>query len=263
MLGQGGDEETGGKMKRMLYITDSMTREELDSDGSLFTAPIDSPSSSKAEVAEKISKELTKQDGEKDKKKKKAPVKVRMTGRARRVAKGSGTSVREVEEFLVQYKMVAGMVKKMGGKQGWLKQMQGAAGGRRPGGVGGGMPALPPGVSREQIMQMQNSLPPDIKAQLRQPGGREKLLQQIQSGNMPPGLTGMPGMGGMGGGGGFPGLGALGNMFGGGGGGGPGGGGMPDMAQMQQMMSQMGGMGGLQNMMKGMMGGGGGAGAGR
>ncbi len=58
--------------------------------------------------------------------------------------------------------------------------MQGAGAGGK-----GKMPTpgmLPPGMSREQVMQMQNALPPEIKAQLRQPGGREKLLQQIQSG---------------------------------------------------------------------------------
>lgn len=90
----------------------------------------------------------------------------------------------------------------------------------------GGMP------SREQISAMQASLPPEIKAQLRQPGGREKLLQQLQSGNVPPGLANMPGMGGMGGMGGLPGMGGM-------------GGGMPNMAQMQQMMQGMGGMGGM------------------
>ncbi|PWN52950.1 SRP54-domain-containing protein [Violaceomyces palustris] len=238
MLGGGGaggenDEAAGSKMKRMIYITDSMTPEELDSDGSLFTAPIKSAADEGGEDEEgeeEDEKEKGKGDSRKalttvqemkKKKKKKAPVKVRMTGRARRVARGSGTSVREVEEFLMQYRMVAGMVKKMGGKAGWLKQMSGGAG--KPG-SGGGMPRLPPGMSMDQVAQMQNALPPEIKAQLRQPGGRERLLQQIQSGNIPPGLAGMPGMMGGGAGGGFPGLGGL------------GGGGMPDMAQMQQMM---------------------------
>jgi len=59
------------------------------------------------------------------------------------------------------------------GKAGLFKQMQGGAGGK------GKMPTpgmLPPGMSREQVMQMQNALPPEIKAQLRQPGGREKAF---------------------------------------------------------------------------------------
>lgn len=219
LLGGGeNDEAAGSKMKRMIYITDAMTREELDSDGSMFTAPI----RSKAAAASSTELVETSDASGKKKKKKKAPAKVRMTARARRVARGSGTSVREVEEFLMQYRMVSGMVKKFGGKAGWLKQMQG-------GGVGGGKPTpgmLPPGMTREQVMQMQNALPPEIKAQLRQPGGREKLLRDIQSGNLPPGMAGLPGMG----------------M----------GGGMPDLSQMMQ---SMGGMGGMMNMMKGMMGG--------
>jgi signal recognition particle subunit SRP54 len=39
--------------------------------------------------------------------------------RARRVAKGSGTSVREVEELLAQARMMAGMAKQAGGQNGW------------------------------------------------------------------------------------------------------------------------------------------------
>lgn len=237
MSGGGNDEEAGRKMKKMIFITDSMTREELDSDGSLFFAPVSRKKKEKKpdeaggkQVASTST--AASSSKEKDAKGKKEKVPVRMTARARRVAKGSGTSVREVEEFLMQYRMISKMVKSMGGKAGWMKRMQGAKGGAG----GGGMPApgqLPPGMSREQVAKMQNALPPEIKAQLRQPGGREKLLQQLQSGNIPPEMAGM--MGGMGGpGGGLGGLGGLANMMGG-----------------------MGGMGGLQSMMQNMMGGGG------
>lgn len=74
---QGMDDEEGStKMKRMIYICDSMTAKELDSDGKMF---IEQPT--------------------------------RMT----RIAHGSGTSVREVEDLLTQHKMMAGMAKKMGG----------------------------------------------------------------------------------------------------------------------------------------------------
>ena len=45
----------------------------------------------------------------------------RQPDRIRRVARGSGVSVREVQEFLSQYKKCAAMVKKMGGKKGLLK----------------------------------------------------------------------------------------------------------------------------------------------
>ena len=86
---QGSDEEGSLRMKRMIYITDSMTATELDSDGSLFM-------------------EMGK-DGKP----------VDLTWRVTRVARGSGTSVREVEELLCQYRMMANMAKQAGGKNGW------------------------------------------------------------------------------------------------------------------------------------------------
>ena len=107
----GSDEEGSLRMKRMIYITDSMTAEELDSDGSLFL-----------EVGK---------DGKP----------TGLTWRITRVAKGSGTSVREVEELLCQYRMMANMAKQAGGKNGWIQaiqKMQSAAGGRGRG--AGGMP---------------------------------------------------------------------------------------------------------------------------
>lgn len=119
------DEEGSLKLKRMIYICDSMTDKELDSDGRLF---LDQPS--------------------------------RMT----RVAKGSGTFVREVEDLLTQQRMMAGMAKKMGGnmknmqraqsamtgpnKQQQIAAMQkrlqsmGGGGGGGMGGLGGMMPDI-------------------------------------------------------------------------------------------------------------------------
>ncbi len=108
---QGSDEEGALRMKRMIYITDSMSSTELDSDGSLFM-------------------EFGK-DGKP----------TSLTWRVTRVARGSGTTVREVEELLCQYRMMANMAKQAGGKNGWLQAMQkiqGAAGGRGRG--AGGMP---------------------------------------------------------------------------------------------------------------------------
>jgi signal recognition particle subunit SRP54 len=86
---QGSDEEGSMRMKRMIYITDSMSSAELDSDGTLFM-------------------EMGK-DGKP----------MGLTWRVTRVAKGSGTSVREVEELLCQYRMMANMAKQAGGKNGW------------------------------------------------------------------------------------------------------------------------------------------------
>lgn len=87
---QGSDEEGSMRLKRMIYITDSMTAIELDSDGSLFM-----------EMG-KDSKPIG------------------LTWRVTRVARGSGTSVREVEELLCQYRMMANMAKQAGGKNGWF-----------------------------------------------------------------------------------------------------------------------------------------------
>jgi signal recognition particle subunit SRP54 len=86
---QGSDEEGSMRMKRMIFITDSMTAAELDSDGSPFM---------------EIGKDGKPTD---------------LTWRVTRVARGSGTSVREVEELLCQYRMMANMAKQAGGKNGW------------------------------------------------------------------------------------------------------------------------------------------------
>ena len=110
----GSDEDASLRMKRMIFITDSMTSVELDSDGTPFM-------------------EFGK-DGK--------PTGV--TWRVTRVARGSGTSVREVEELLCQYRMMANMAKQAGGKNGWMQavqKMQQAAGGRGRGANGMPTPA--------------------------------------------------------------------------------------------------------------------------
>jgi signal recognition particle subunit SRP54 len=130
---QGSDEEGSLRMKRMIFITDSMTAMELDSDGSPFM-------------------EMGK-DGKP----------IDLTWRVTRVARGSGTSVREVEELLCQYRMMANMAKQAGGKNGWcglknlnlshfpahsvrsrlqaMQKMQAAAGGKGRGANGMPTPA--------------------------------------------------------------------------------------------------------------------------
>lgn len=85
----GNEEETSAKLKRMIFITDAMRADELDSDGLIFVQ-FD-----------------------------KAGNPIGLNKRARRVAQGSGTSVREVEELLAQARMMAGMAKQAGGQNGW------------------------------------------------------------------------------------------------------------------------------------------------
>ena len=130
---QGSDEEGALRMKRMIYITDSMSSAELDSDGSLFL-------------------EFAK-DGKP----------IGLTWRVTRVAQGSGTTVREVEEVLCQYRMMANMAKQAGGKNGWLQAMQkvqSATGGRGRG--AGGMPT-PAQIQAMQVRALMKDTIPILR----------------------------------------------------------------------------------------------------
>jgi len=196
----GSDEEGSMRMKRMIFITDSMTAAELDSDGSPFL-------------------ELGKDGKPAD-----------ITWRVTRVARGSGTSVREVEELLCQYRMMASMAKQAGGKNGWIQgiqKMQAAAGGRGRGANGMPTPA--------QIQQMQRAMPPgmlqQMQRQMRNGGGMQEMMKammQGQGGDMGDMEEMQKMMAQMGGG-----LGGLGGL----------GGGMPNMGDMMKMMGGMGGLG--------------------
>jgi signal recognition particle subunit SRP54 len=185
-------------MKRMIYITDSMSSAELDSDGSLFL-------------------EFAK-DGKP----------IGLTWRVARVAQGSGTTVREVEEVLCQYRMMANMAKQAGGKNGWLQTMQkvqNSTGGRGRG--AGGMPT-PAQIQAMQVRALvkdtipllrkiptprfffQNSLPPgmlqQMQRQMRGGGGIQEMMKTLMQSQ---------------------------------------GGDQADLEEMQRMMSQVGGLGGL------------------
>ncbi|KAF1981740.1 signal recognition particle protein [Aulographum hederae CBS 113979] len=152
MMG-GMDDETGAmKLKRMIYICDSMTEKELDSDGKCF---------------------------------------IQQPERMTRIARGSGTSVREVEELLTQQKMMAGMAKKM---KGGMANMQKAQAGM--------------GRGRGQQQQMEA-----MQKRMQAMGG----MPGMGGGGMPDMASLMKQMGGMGGGG-MPDMASLMNMLGGGGG---------------------------------------------
>ncbi|KIP09535.1 hypothetical protein PHLGIDRAFT_102765 [Phlebiopsis gigantea 11061_1 CR5-6] len=199
---QGSDEEGSMRMKRMIFITDSMTAYELDSDGSPFME--------------------SGKDGKP----------IGLTSRVTRVARGSGTSVREVEELLCQYRMMANMAKQAGGKNGWLQaaqKMQQAAGGR-----GRGVNGMP---SPAQIQAMQRAMPPGMMQQLQRTmrggGGMQEMMKAMMQGQggdaadmeemqrmMSQMGNGMGGLGGLGGlGGGMPNMGDMFKMMGMGGGG--------------------------------------------
>jgi len=141
------DEDGSLKLRRMIYLFDSMTAAELDSDAKIF---VDQPS------------------------------------RIVRVACGSGTSVREVEDLLSQHRMMAGMAKKVGGQR---KQMQRAQN------------MLKGGNKEQQMAAMQKRMASmgGAGGATGMPGGMPnmgdmaKMMQMLQG----PGGEGMPNLGGM------------------------------------------------------------------
>lgn len=97
MGAMGGDDDAAQKMRRMLFIFDAMSTEELDSDGSIFQRRKGKKPAPEGEPREPHPRVL-------------------------RIARGSGTSVDEVEGMLVQHAMFSTMVKNAGGKRKWEQQ---------------------------------------------------------------------------------------------------------------------------------------------
>lgn len=132
MLNQAGEEETTNKLKRMIYILDSMTDKELDSDGRIFI------------------KEKT---------------------RLVRVARGSGTSVTEVETLLMQTRMMEKMA-------GMSKNMMSAQNSK-----------MNPQQRMKMMQQMKNGGGmPDMSSMMNMPGMQD-MMKQFAGG-----AGGMPGM---------------------------------------------------------------------
>jgi signal recognition particle subunit SRP54 len=127
--------------------------------------------------------------------------------RKKRVAKGAGVEVQDINRLLKMHLQMAGMMKKMRkGKGGMLGKMMGMGG-------GAGMP------SPEEMEKMQaelagmdpDTLPPELKemAQGKMPQMPKGLPGMPSAGGMPGGLPGLGGKGGLpglGGGSGFKGL---------------------------------------------------------
>ncbi|KAG0237500.1 Signal recognition particle [Actinomortierella wolfii] len=173
----GSDQDATNRIKRFMCIMDSMSAQELDGDGKEF---ISEPH------------------------------------RIARVARGSGTSVVEVETLLQQYKGFAAMVKKMGGQNGFLKNMQamqqaaGGPGGMNPSAMAQAMRQMG-GMGGMQNMINQMGGMSGVQNMIEQMGGMGAMQDMMRN-------FGMGGMGGMG----------------------RGRGGMPDMSKMTQMMRSMG-----------------------
>ncbi|GAA5851102.1 hypothetical protein JCM9279_000322 [Rhodotorula babjevae] len=218
LMGGDTEAEASKRMKRIAFIFDSMTTAELDSDGSVFRDPPKAPKDkgkgkvavtggAKSKAVAAPSKGAT-ADSDSSDDDDVASADVDPLGgrepnaRVLRVARGSGTSVEEVEQLLAQHQMFSKMAKRMGGKNGMMgKLAQRGAGRPGAGGMPAGMPPLGPGgmpdlskLSPSQMRAMQNMLPPGARDMLSNPGA----LQQMQQ--MMGGLGGMGGgMGGMGG----------------------------------------------------------------
>jgi signal recognition particle subunit SRP54 len=144
------DQDGQDKLKRMIYIFDSMTAKELESDGKIL---------------------------------------VSQPTRMVRIARGSGTSVREIEELLTQHKVMAGIAKNMGQNkknmqraqsmmQGGNKQQQMAAMQKRMQSMGGGRGGMPGGGDMAKMMQMMQGMGGggmgggmDMNAMMQQMGG--------------------------------------------------------------------------------------------
>ncbi|GAA5898193.1 RNA-binding signal recognition particle subunit SRP54 [Sporobolomyces salmoneus] len=206
LMGGGTGGDVAKRMKRVAFIFDSMTTEELDSDGSLFRNKSSTTTTTgKEKEHEKASSSTS--TAEVDDFKAREPNK-----RVLRVARGSGTSVQEVEDLLAQHHGFAMMAKKMGGKNGLMSKLSGARGGgrggpggkMRPGGLGGGgMPPMGPGgmpdlskLSGGQMSALQNMLPAGAREMLSNPNAMAQM-QQMMSGMGGGGMGGLGGMGGM------------------------------------------------------------------
>lgn len=114
--------------------------------------------------------------------------------RKHRVARGAGVSFQEVEEVIMQYSKLAGMVKKMGGMKSLFKD--------GPGGLanmagGGGAP------NQRQMQQLQQEMSklidPRVMQQMGGMGGIQNMMRQFTQGGaggmqLPPGMGQMFGM---------------------------------------------------------------------
>ncbi len=92
--------------------------------------------------------------------------------RKKRVAKGSGTSVQDINKLLKMHRQMADMMKKMSKGKGGLAKMFG----------GGAMPEMPEGVDPQGAPPGLPGVPPGM------PGG----FPGLGPGGLPPGLPGMP-----------------------------------------------------------------------
>lgn len=208
LIPQSGDEESNRRLKKFMYMMDSMTDAELDG---------------KVDMHNKKGDDDT------------------IESRIKRIAKGSGTHPTEVKMMLQCHKQFEGMVSKMG-KSGMLKGKNVAqqkqlmeSMKKNPNAAFNQLNRMNPQMvkqmgGRDAVMKMMQG--GGIPGMPGAGGGMPDMASMAKM--MGGGGGAMPG-----GGGGMPDMAAMAKMMGGGGGGA--GGGMPDMATMAKMMQGMGG----------------------
>ena len=112
-------------------------------------------------------------------KKERANPQLLQASRKKRIAKGAGLEVQELNRLLKQHRQMADMMKKMG-KKGMLKQMMGGMFGKG-GGAGGGQPDM---AALEAAAQAQAAKMPKGM------GGMGGGFPGMGAGQLPPGLSG-------------------------------------------------------------------------
>ena len=132
LLGGGSEEEGGKRMRKCLTILDSMTKAELGSDGKCFLVNKSNQPASAVAIS-----------------------------RMRRIAKGSGNSMSDVEETLTMYRKFAAAIKKMG------PMMMGRKGAPSL----GGNPMINPGIAQRLQGMMPSGMQEMVQAMQSQMGG--------------------------------------------------------------------------------------------
>lgn len=171
LMGSIGEEEASSKMKDMIYIMDSMTQQELDSDGQIF---------------------------------------IKQPERIVRVARGAGCSVIDVEMVLQQQQMMSTMAQSAKGAQGMqgnpnmnrmmqqaqsnpgfmqnMQNMMQGLGGPGAGAGPGGMAGLmnnPNIMAQAQKMMQDPNMMQQAQQMMRNPGMMQRMMSQFGGGGAP------------------------------------------------------------------------------
>ncbi|KAI3633721.1 hypothetical protein MIR68_008668 [Amoeboaphelidium protococcarum] len=154
MLPKGSDADTQQGMKRFLRILDSLTEQELDSDGKML---------------------------------------ISQPGRIVRICRGAGVFPEELAQLLASHRQMADMYKKMGGMPGMKQMLSGAGQGGGPLGMGGGNPRNMQSMANQmkqmrndpRMAQMMQQMQSQMGGMGGLGGGLQQMMQQMSRGGMP------------------------------------------------------------------------------